>query len=115
MWLRFRICCLCTPVSSANRTFPLLEQRKRSALSSRLEWRGTPSAGALTVKTDATNVLEEHPPFHRVHLLTDAHGAGTEVHVHAVQGVGHGVHGIDYKLHLALLFVLGVAADSLVT
>lgn len=69
----------------------------------------------LTVKIDPTDVLEEHPPFHRVHLLADAHGAGTEVHVHAVQGVGHGVHGVDHKLHLALLFVLRISADSLVS
>lgn len=76
---------------------------------------GTPGAGALTVKIDPADVLEEHAPFHGVHLVADAHGAGAEVRVHAVQGVGHGVHGIDHKLHLALLFVLGVSADPLVT
>lgn len=69
----------------------------------------------LTVEIDPTNVLEEHPPFHGVHLVADAHGAGAEVGVHAVQGVGHGVHRVDYKLHLALLFVLGISADPLVT
>lgn len=61
------------------------------------------------------DVLKEHPSFHRVHLLADTHEAGTQVHVHAVQGVGHGVHGVDHKLDLALLLVLRVSTDPLVT
>lgn len=69
----------------------------------------------LTVKVDRANVLEEHPSLHRVHLLADTHRAGTQVHVHAVQGVGHGVHSINYKLYLALLLVLRVSADSFLT
>lgn len=69
----------------------------------------------LTIKVDRAYVLEEHPSLHRVHLLADTHGAGTQVHVHAVQGVGHGVHSVNYKLHLALLLILRVSADSFVT
>lgn len=68
----------------------------------------------LTVKIDPTDVLQQHPPFHGVHLVTHAHGAGTEVQVHAVQGVGHGVHGVDHKLHLAFLFVLRISTDPLI-
>lgn len=68
-----------------------------------------------TIKVDRVDVLKEHPSFHRVHLLADTHEAGTQVHVHAVQGVGHGVHGVDHKLDLALLLVLRVSTDPLVT
>ncbi|MEQ2181608.1 hypothetical protein GOODEAATRI_013305, partial [Goodea atripinnis] len=68
----------------------------------------------LTIKVYRVNVLEEHPSFHRVHLLTDTHGARTEVHVHHVQCVGHGIHSVNDKLHLTLLFVLRVPTDSFV-
>lgn len=38
----------------------------------------------LTIEVDRANVLEEHPSFHRVHLLADTRGARTQVQVHAV-------------------------------
>ena len=59
----------------------------------------------LTIEIDRADVLEEHTSLHGVHLVANAHVAGTQVNVHAVYGVGHGVHCVDHKLHLAFLFV----------
>lgn len=69
----------------------------------------------LTIEVDGANVLEEHPSFNRVHLITDTHGPRTQVQVHAVQGMCHGIHSINHKLHLPLLFILWVATDSFFT
>lgn len=68
---------------------------------------------ALTVEAGVANVLEQRLPLDRLHLQTDAGVIGTQVAVHVVQGVRHGVDGVDDELHLALLLVLGVDPDAL--
>lgn len=68
---------------------------------------------ALTVEAGVANVLEQRLPLGRLHLQTDAGVIGTQVAVHVVQGVRHGVDGVDDELHLALLLVLGVDPDAL--
>lgn len=50
---------------------------------------------------------------HRLHVVTQAHVPGTEVRVHVVQAVGHGVDGVDDEAHLAVLDV--VVLQTLVT
>lgn len=69
----------------------------------------------LTIKIDGTDVTQQHSPIHRVHFVTNAHRTWTEVNVHAMECVGHGVHGVNHKLHLPFLLVTGVAAHLLQT
>lgn len=45
------------------------------------------------------------------HARAEARVSVAELPVHAVQGVGHGVHGVHHKLDLSLLLVVGVAAN----
>lgn len=47
------------------------------------------------------------------HAGAEARVAVAELAVHAVQGVGHGVHGVHHELDLALLLVAGVASNLL--
>lgn len=70
---------------------------------------------ALTVEADAADVLEELLAPGQVHVGADAGALRTQVPLHVVEGVGHGVHGVDHELDLALLLVLGVDADALLT
>lgn len=51
--------------------------------------------------------------IHGLHVVTQTHVTGTEVRVHVVQAVGHGVDGVDDKAHLAVLDV--VVLETLVT
>lgn len=73
------------------------------------------SVRSLTVEADAADVLEEFLPSGQVHLGADAGVLGTQVPLHVVEGVGHGVHRIDHKLDLTLLLILGINADTLLT
>lgn len=45
------------------------------------------------------------------HARAEAWVAVAELPVHAVQSVGHGVHGVHHKLDLSLLLVAGVAPN----
>lgn len=73
------------------------------------------SVCSLTVEAYTADVLEKLLPSSQVHLGADAGVLRTEVPLHVVEGVGHGVHCIDHKLDLTLLLVLGVNADALLT
>lgn len=57
--------------------------------------------------------MQQQAALHWVHAAADAVASRTEVLVHTVQGVGHGVDGINHKLDLALLLVARVTADPL--
>lgn len=67
----------------------------------------------LTVEVNAANVLEQLFASRVLHLGADPRVVGTEVLVHVVESVRHGVHGIDHELHLPLLLIVGVFANSL--
>lgn len=69
---------------------------------------------APTREVDVADVLEQHRAVDGVHLGAEADFSGTQVLVHVVQRVSHGVHGIDHELDLALLLVGRVLADPLV-
>lgn len=69
----------------------------------------------LTIEADTADVLEEFLPSSQIHLGADAGVLWTQVSLHVVEGVGHGVHRVDHKLNLTLLLVLGVNADALLT
>lgn len=66
----------------------------------------------LTVEADAADVAQQLLPSGHLHVGTDARAVGTQVVLHVVEGVGHGINGVDHKLHLTLLLVLGVDADA---
>lgn len=83
------------------------ETKLRDAPRSRWE------AAPLTVEVDRSDILQEEASLHRVHAAAHASAAGTQILVHAVQRVGHGVHRVDHKLDLPLLLVVGVPADPL--
>ena len=67
---------------------------------------GFPSrVASLTIEIDGKDVVQQGTSVNGVHLVTHSSVAWTEVHVHVVQGMGHGVDGIDDKLHLSFLFI----------
>lgn len=68
---------------------------------------------SLTVEAGVAYVLEQRLPLDGLHLRTDAGVIGTQVPVHVVKSVGHGVHGVNHELHLPFLLVLGVDPDAL--
>lgn len=70
-------------------------------------------AGFPTIEVDSSDVVQQQAPLHGVHVAADAAAVGTQVVVHVVQGVGHGVDGVDDKLNLPLLLVGRVLADPL--
>lgn len=70
---------------------------------------------SLTVEADAADVLEQLLASGHVHVGADARVLWTQVPLHVVEGVGHGVDGVDHELDLTLLLVLGVDADALLT
>lgn len=69
----------------------------------------------LTVEVNAAYVLEQLFASRVLHLGADPRVVGTEVLVHVVERMGHGVHSIDHKLDLPLLLVVGVFANSLLS
>lgn len=70
---------------------------------------------ALTIEANAADVLEELLPSSQFHLRTEASVVGTQVPLHVVEGVGHGVHGVNHKLDLPFLFILGIDPNTLLT
>lgn len=70
-------------------------------------------AGWLTVEAGVADVLQQRLSFRGLHPWADAGIIGAQVLVHIVQGVGHGVHRVNHKLHLPFLLVLGVDSDAL--
>lgn len=69
----------------------------------------------LTVEVNAAYVLEQLFASRVLHLGADPRVVGTEVLVHVVERVRHGVHRIDHKLDLPLLLVVGVFANPLLS
>lgn len=65
----------------------------------------------LTIEADSTNVAEQLFAVDAGHARAEAWVSIAELPVHAVQGMGHGVHGIHHKLNLALLFVTGITTN----
>lgn len=68
---------------------------------------------SLTVEAGAADILQQRLPFRGLHSGANAGVVGAQVLVHVVQGVGHGVHRVDNKLHFPFLLVLGVDSDAL--
>lgn len=66
----------------------------------------------LTIEVDGPDVGEQHGAFDRVHSVTDARCAGTQVQMHVVQRMSHRVHRVNHKLHLSLLLISGVTTDT---
>ena len=67
----------------------------------------------LTVEADGADVGQQLLPVDVGHARTQAGVSGTELAVHVVQSVRHGVHGVHHELDLPLLLVGGVAANFL--
>lgn len=67
-----------------------------------------------TREVDVADVLEQNGAVDGVHLGAEADLARTQVLVHVVQCVSHGVDGVDHELDLPLLFIGRVLADPLV-
>lgn len=68
---------------------------------------------SLTVEAGVAYVLQQSPSFCRLHLWTNARVIRTQVPLHVVESVGHGVHCVNHELHLPLLLVLGVNPNAL--
>lgn len=94
---------------------PITEVRTVSR-SLRNVWNGSHASALslrrLTIKIDGTDVTQQHSSIHRVHFVTNAHRTWTEVNVHAMECMGHGVHGVNHKLHLPFLLICRIPADS---
>lgn len=73
------------------------------------------SFGQLTVEADRPDVLQELLATSVLHLLTNSRLVRTKVLLHVVQGVGHGIHRVDHKLHLPFLLIFGVCSYSLLS
>lgn len=58
-------------------------------------------------------MLEQMGAINGIHFGAQAHLPRAELPVHVVQGMSHGVDGVDNKLHLSLLLVVGVLPYSL--
>ena len=71
------------------------------------------ATAALTIEVNGADVSQQFFPIDVGHARTQPGGSGTELAVHVVQSVGHGIHGVHHKLHLPLLLVGGVTADLL--
>lgn len=69
----------------------------------------------LTVEVNTADVLEQLFASRVLHLRADPRVVGTEVLVHVVKSVCHGIHSIDHKLDLPLLLIVGVFANSLLS
>ena len=69
----------------------------------------------LTIEVDCPNILQQCPPVCGLHRRAQASVPRTERLVHAVQGVGNGIHRVNHKLHLPLLLVARVSADAFLT
>lgn len=71
----------------------------------------TKTSAELTIKADSANVAEQLFAVDAGHARAEARVSVAELPVHAVQGVGHGVHRVHHKLNLPLLFVTGITTD----
>lgn len=65
----------------------------------------------LTVEVDRANVAEQFFAVNVGHARAEAGVAVAELPMHAVQGVGHGIHGVHHELNLPLLFITGITAN----
>lgn len=69
----------------------------------------------LTIETHSPNILQQRPTISGLHCWAQPCVPGAESLVHAVEGVGNGVHSINHKLHLPFLLVGRVPADAFLT
>lgn len=67
----------------------------------------------LTIEAGVTNVLQQSLSFSGLHMWTNARMIRTQVLLHVVQSVGHGVHRVNHELHLPFLLIFGVNPDAL--
>lgn len=64
-----------------------------------------PLSGAPTCEVDVADVLEQQRAVDGVHFRAETNFSRTEVLVHAVQSVSHGVNRVDHELNLPFLFI----------
>lgn len=62
----------------------------------------------LTCKVKAADVLEQMGAIDGIHFRTEAHPPRAQLLMHVVQRVSHYVNGVNDKLHLPFLLVVGV-------
>lgn len=67
----------------------------------------------LTIEAGVTNVLQQSLSFSGLHMWTNARMIRTQVLLHVVQSVGHGVHCVDHELHFPFLLIFVVNSDAL--
>lgn len=65
----------------------------------------------LTIEVDGADVAKQQTSLHWVHFITNTCGSQTQILVHVVQSMSHGIHCINYKLNLALLLVMRITID----
>lgn len=68
---------------------------------------------SLTIKASIADVLEESFSFSGFHLWADRGMIWTQVPVHVMESMGHGIHCVNHKLHLSFLLITGVDPDAL--
>lgn len=73
------------------------------------------AGGRLTIEVDIADVLQQLLASSLLHLWTDTPVVSTEVLVHVVQGVSHGIDGVNHKLNFPLLLIVGIFSNSLLS
>lgn len=73
-----------------------------------------PLSGAPTCEVDVADVLEQQRAVDGFHFRAETNFSRTEVLVHAVQSMSHGVNRVDHKLNLPFLFIGWVFPDTFV-
>lgn len=73
-----------------------------------------PPSGAPTCEVDVADVLEQQRAVDGLHFRAETNLPGTEVLVHAVQSVSHGVDCVHHELNLPFLLVGRVFPDTFV-
>lgn len=58
-----------------------------------------------TCKVDIADVLEQQCAVDGIHLGAEANFSRTEIFVHVMQSMSHGINCINHKLNLPLLLV----------
>lgn len=73
-----------------------------------------PLSGAPTCEVDVADVLEQQRAVDGLHFRAETNLSRTEVPVHAVQSVSHGVNRVHHELNLPFLFIGRVFPDTFV-
>lgn len=61
--------------------------------------------GVHTCEVDIADILEQQCTVDGIHLRAEADFSRTQIFVHAMQSVSHGINCINHKLNFPLLFV----------